>query len=92
VIEDIQHTGAKSIFFGDSDFGGKRARAMELMEAMVPLKVRWSALWTSNLCSDAEYMDLAKRSWLVALEYRNREHQRRDLEGDEQEIQQGQSL
>jgi hypothetical protein len=26
VIEDIQHTGAKSIFFGDSDFGGKRAR------------------------------------------------------------------
>jgi len=67
VIEDIQHTGAKSIFFGDSDFGGKRARAMELMEAMIPLKVRWSALWTSNLCSDAEYMDLAKRSGLLHL-------------------------
>jgi len=67
VIEDIQHTGAKSIFFGDSDFGGKRARAMELMEAMIPLKVRWSALWTSNLCSDADYMDLAKRSGLLHL-------------------------
>lgn len=67
VIEDIQHTGAKSIFFGDSDFGGKRARAMELMEAMIPLKVRWSALWTSNLCGDAEYMDLAKRSGLLHL-------------------------
>jgi len=67
VIEDIQHTGAKSIFFGDSDFGGKRARAVELMEAMIPLKVRWSALWTSNLCSDAEYMDLAKRSGLLHL-------------------------
>ena len=67
MIEDIQHTGAKSIFFGDSDFGGKRARAMELMEAMIPLKVRWSALWTSNLCSDAEYMDLAKRSGLLHL-------------------------
>jgi len=67
VIEDIKHTGAKSIFFGDSDFGGKRARAMELMEAMIPLKVRWSALWTSNLCSDAEYMDLAKRSGLLHL-------------------------
>jgi radical SAM superfamily enzyme YgiQ (UPF0313 family) len=67
VIEDIKHTGAKSIFFGDSDFGGKRARAMELMEAMIPLNVRWSALWTSNLCSDAEYMDLAKRSGLLHL-------------------------
>lgn len=67
VIEDIKHTGAKSIFFGDSDFGGKRARAMELMEAMIPLKVRWSALWTSNLCSDPEYMDLAKRSGLLHL-------------------------
>src|SRR4029077_19512937 len=57
VIEDIKHTRSKSIFFGDSDFGGKRVRAMELMEAMIPLKVRWSALWTSNLCNDAEFMD-----------------------------------
>src|SRR5260370_11672848 len=67
VIEDIKHTHSKSVFFGDSDFGGKRVRAMELMEAMIPLKVRWSALWTSNLCNDAEYMDLAKRSGLLHL-------------------------
>jgi radical SAM superfamily enzyme YgiQ (UPF0313 family) len=65
VIEDIKHTGSKYVFFGDSDFGGKRARAMELMEAMIPLKVRWSALWTSNLCNDAEFMDMAKRSGLL---------------------------
>jgi radical SAM superfamily enzyme YgiQ (UPF0313 family) len=65
VIEDIKHTGSKYVFFGDSDFGGKRSRAMELMEAMIPLKVRWSALWTSNLCDDAEFMDLAKRSGLL---------------------------
>jgi radical SAM superfamily enzyme YgiQ (UPF0313 family) len=65
VVEDVKHTGSKYVFFGDSDFGGKRARAMELMEAMIPLKVRWSALWTSNLCDDAEFMDLAKRSGLL---------------------------
>ena len=65
VVEDIRHTGSKYIFFGDSDFGGKRARTMELMEAMIPLKVRWSALWTSNLCDDHEFMDLAKRSGLL---------------------------
>jgi len=65
VIEEIKHTRSKNIFFGDSDFAGKRASAMELMEAMIPLKLRWSALWTSNLCNDPEFMDLAERSGLL---------------------------
>jgi radical SAM superfamily enzyme YgiQ (UPF0313 family) len=65
VIAEIKHTGSKNIFFGDSDFGGKRAHAMELMEAMIPLKLRWSALWTSFLCYDEEYMNLAERSGLL---------------------------
>jgi radical SAM superfamily enzyme YgiQ (UPF0313 family) len=65
VIEDIKHTKSKNVFFGDSDFGGKRDKAMELMEAMIPLKLRWSALWTSFLCNDDEYMDMAKRSGLL---------------------------
>jgi len=65
VIEEIKRCGSKNIFFGDSDFGGKRASAMKLMEAMIPLKLRWSALWTSFLCLDDEYMDLAKRSGLL---------------------------
>src|SRR5579862_5205061 len=65
VIEEIKHCGSKNIFFGDSDFGGKRASAMKLMEAMIPLRLRWSALWTSFLCLDDEYMDLAKRSGLL---------------------------
>jgi radical SAM superfamily enzyme YgiQ (UPF0313 family) len=67
VVEEIKATGSKYIFFGDSDFGGKRNHAMQLMEAMIPLKVRWSALWTSFLCNDAEYMDLAERSGLLHL-------------------------
>jgi radical SAM superfamily enzyme YgiQ (UPF0313 family) len=65
VIEEIKRCGSKNIFFGDSDFGGKRAQAMKLMEAMIPLKLRWSALWTSFLCYDDEYMDLAERSGLL---------------------------
>jgi radical SAM superfamily enzyme YgiQ (UPF0313 family) len=65
VIEEIKRCGSKNIFFGDSDFGGKRAHAMKLMEAMIPLKLRWSALWTSFLCLDDEYMNLAKRSGLL---------------------------
>lgn len=51
VIEEIKRCGSRNIFFGDSDLGGKRARAMELMEAMIPLRVRWSALFRCVLRS-----------------------------------------
>ena len=67
VIEEIRRCGSRSIFFGDSNFGGKRARAMELMEAMIPLRLRWSALWPAYLCNDAEFMNLAQRSGLLHL-------------------------
>ncbi len=65
VIAEIRHWRAKNILFGDSNFGGKRSHAMELMEALAPLGVRWSALWSSHLCHDTEFLDLAKRSGLL---------------------------
>lgn len=67
VIEEIKRCRSHNMFFGDSNFAGKRAHAMELMEAMIPLKLRWSALWASYLCNDSEFMDLAKRSGLLHL-------------------------
>ena len=65
VIEEIKHCRSRNILFGDSNFGGKRSHAMELMEALIPLKVRWSALWSSYLCNDAAFLDLAQRSGLL---------------------------
>jgi len=67
VIEEIKRCGSRSIFFGDSNFGGKRSHAIELMGALIPLRVRWSALWPSYLCSDSAFMDLAQRSGLLHL-------------------------
>ncbi len=67
VVDEIRRLKSKSIFFGDSNFGGSRAHAMELMEALIPLKLRWSALWASYLCNDKEFMDLAQRSGLLHL-------------------------
>jgi radical SAM superfamily enzyme YgiQ (UPF0313 family) len=65
VIAEIRHGRARNLLFGDSNFGGKRSHAMELMEALIPLKVRWSALWSSYLCNDTEFLDLARRSGLL---------------------------
>lgn len=65
VIDEIKEANAKYILFADSTFAGKKAHAMELMEALIPLGVRWSALWSSNLCRNQRFMDLAKRSGLL---------------------------
>jgi radical SAM superfamily enzyme YgiQ (UPF0313 family) len=65
VVEEIKRCRSRSIFFGDSNFGGKQNRALELMEAMIPLKVRWSALWPSYLCNDEPFLELARRSGLL---------------------------
>ncbi|MCX7872199.1 MAG: radical SAM protein [Verrucomicrobiae bacterium] len=65
VVEEIKCTGAKRIFFADSNFGGNKRRAMELMEALIPLRIRWSTLWSLHLCEDKEFLDLAQRSGLL---------------------------
>jgi radical SAM superfamily enzyme YgiQ (UPF0313 family) len=65
VVEEIRRAGGRDIFFGESNFGGRRERAMELMEALIPLRLRWSTLWSSHLCLDREFMDLARRSGLL---------------------------
>ena len=65
VIEEIKFNRLKNVLFTDSTFAGKRSHTMELLEALIPLKVRWSALWSSNLCRDGRFLDLAKRSGLL---------------------------
>lgn len=65
IIEEVKRCGSRLVFFATSNFAGKRAHAMELMEKLVPLKLRWSTLWTLHLCADPEFMDLAARSGLL---------------------------
>jgi radical SAM superfamily enzyme YgiQ (UPF0313 family) len=67
VIEEIKHTGAKNILFADSNFAGNIPHAMELMEAFIPLHIRWSALWSVHHCKNDAFMDLAKKSGLLHL-------------------------
>ncbi|HVP80755.1 MAG TPA: radical SAM protein [Thermodesulfobacteriota bacterium] len=65
VIEEIKQSKARNILFADSNFAGKISHTMELMEALIPLKVRWSTLWSAYLCNNDRFMDLAKRSGLL---------------------------
>jgi radical SAM superfamily enzyme YgiQ (UPF0313 family) len=66
VIEEIKAnvriTGLKNIYFIDDNLTGHRDYAKELFQALLPLKLRWSCLWTINTSRDEELLDLAKRS------------------------------
>ncbi len=65
VIDEIKQSKGKYFFFADSTFAGKKSHTEELMEALAPLEIYWSTLWSSNLCLDKEFLDLAKRSGLL---------------------------
>lgn len=65
IVDEIKEIKGKNIFFADSMFAGKKEHSMQLMEALIPLNIRWSTLWTTYLCRDEKFMDLAKRSGLL---------------------------
>jgi radical SAM superfamily enzyme YgiQ (UPF0313 family) len=65
VVEEIKKCGSRHIFFAASQFAGDTERAMELMEALIPLKIRWSTLFSAHYCLDDKFMDLAGRSGLL---------------------------
>ena len=65
VVEDVRRCGSRHIFFAASQFAGDTAHAMELMEALIPLKIRWSTLISAHFCLDPKFLDLARRSGLL---------------------------
>ncbi len=65
VVEEIKQVRCRNILFVDSNFVGKIEHTMELLEALIPLKLRWSALWSAYLCNNRDFMDLAKKSGLL---------------------------
>ncbi len=65
VVEEVKRLPTRNVFFAESNFGGNRRHALELMEALIPLRLRWSTLWSMNLCADKEFLDLAQRSGLL---------------------------
>ena len=66
-LKRSRRSKARNLLFADSNFAGKMEHTMELMEALIPLKVRWSTLWSAYLCTNQKFMDLAQRSGLLHL-------------------------
>jgi radical SAM superfamily enzyme YgiQ (UPF0313 family) len=62
VIDDIKQVGAKKILFYDLNLFADFTYARELLEALVPLHVKWFGLSTTLLGRDRGLMELAARS------------------------------
>ena len=65
VVADIRRCGSRHIFFAASQFAGDKAHAMALMEALIPLRIRWSTLISAHFCLDRDFLELARRSGLL---------------------------
>jgi radical SAM superfamily enzyme YgiQ (UPF0313 family) len=62
-IKAIQRlTGGSFIYFVDDNFVANRRHAMEIMERLIPLKLRYACLATANVGDDPQLLDLLARS------------------------------
>jgi radical SAM superfamily enzyme YgiQ (UPF0313 family) len=62
VNEDFRRIPSKNIQIVDAKIAGNHEYSRELFKAMMPLKVRWSCLWTINTSRDEELLDLALKA------------------------------
>jgi radical SAM superfamily enzyme YgiQ (UPF0313 family) len=67
IIEDIERNGAKRLMFLDDNIGGSRPYAMQLFEALQPLKVQWCGQASARFILDDELFDAALHSGLKGL-------------------------
>jgi radical SAM superfamily enzyme YgiQ (UPF0313 family) len=67
VIAEIQAMKAKKVFIVDDIINGHPKHARELMEALIPLKIRWGGQGTISIADDKEMLRLARESGCVSL-------------------------
>ena len=65
VVEEIKRCGSRHVFFAASQFAGNPQRTIDFMEALIPLKIHWSALFSPRFCLDERFLDVARNSGLL---------------------------
>lgn len=72
VLESIEtarrHFGHSTFYFTDPNFGVHREHALDLMERLVPLGIRWLASVDVRTLEDDEFLDLARKSGCFTLQ------------------------
>jgi radical SAM superfamily enzyme YgiQ (UPF0313 family) len=67
VVEEIKQRGSKRIVFVDLNLIANLPHAMELFEALIPLKLKWFGLASVNLFRKEKLLQLMARSGCVGL-------------------------
>ncbi len=69
VVKEIERFGSRHVWFPDATLTGNPSKAMELFQALRPLKVQWLGQVTLNTCRDKKLLDLMAESgcWLVSV-------------------------
>jgi len=62
VVEEVKAVKNRRLQFVDDNLTADREYAKALFEALIPLNVKWSGLWTINTPRDEELLELAARS------------------------------
>jgi radical SAM superfamily enzyme YgiQ (UPF0313 family) len=66
VIDEIKGLKSKYILFLDPSPTSNREYALELFNALIPLKKKWAGLCTSDIHKDPELLDVIVRSGIMA--------------------------
>ena len=67
VIEEIRSLKSRSILFLDPSPTSNPTYAKKFFTALIPLKIRWAGLCTTDVCEDEELFDLMIRSGCVGI-------------------------
>ncbi len=65
VVAELKACNARNVFFIDDNICVDRARARELFEALIPLKIRWCGQVPVNVARDDEMLELMRRSGCI---------------------------
>ena len=67
VVEEIRETGARNVFFVDDNLCVDRERTRRLLEALLPLRIRWMCQVSISAAQDESLLALMRRSGCVGV-------------------------
>lgn len=67
VVDELRETGSRYVFFVDDNIASDREAFETLLEAIIPLRLRWTSQIDIRFADDPKLLELAKRSGCQSL-------------------------